>query len=515
MSQLPDYVASAKPNPKDNRAPWLTTTAATYAGIMLWFAFWQDVPGGGGAFVGGVLTQGLGIAIAALVLASFLCYFCCFLVPGLLGMKTGLGLSVVGTSTYGVKGGYLMPGFLMGVLQFGWLSVNAYFAGLLLTSIFVGQPLLIVENAGWLSGVGIIRWGIGLLWIFAATFVGMKGVKYVGMVSSFTPIIPIAVLVLILVSTYGGMKDFSKETLMSGSEKAKTAWSVKQQADPQNEVIKDSANKAAIFHEIAKPASLYGNEKLGVISLICAFVFGFFATAGAAGVDFGSNNKDAKAVQLGGIFGIVLATILTGTIALIAVVGIQGKLVGEYEHLLATYKVTALFEVIMGNSLGNVCMLLLCLAAFPSACFPTLVASAAFKTTFPKINPLYTCGLGVLVAIGLVVSSAAGQAGAVFGVVGASFGPICGAMMADYLLSGCKWAGPREGFNLAGWISWFFGFLVGGTQLALSNFFGMSLPFEIPCPPLAAFVVGFVLYIVCAGIGLQSKTIPMPQRIDS
>ena len=46
--------------------------------------------------------------------------------PALLGMRTGLPLYVVGTSTYGARGGLFMPGFLMGLLQFGWLAVNAW-----------------------------------------------------------------------------------------------------------------------------------------------------------------------------------------------------------------------------------------------------------------------------------------------------------------------------------------------------------------------------------------------------
>jgi len=49
----------------------------------------------------------------------------------------------------------------------------------------------------------------------------------------------------------------------------------------------------------------------------------------------------------------------------------------------------------------------------------------------------------------------------VFTIVGASFGPICGAMTADYLLSGKRWAGPRQGINWAGYIAWALGFVVG------------------------------------------------------
>ncbi len=37
-----------------------------------------------------------------------------------------------------------------------------------------------------------------------------------------------------------------------------------------------------------------------------------------------------------------------------------------------------------------------------------------------------------------------------FGIIGASFGPICGAMTADYLLSGCQWPGPRAGIQSGG-----------------------------------------------------------------
>ena len=34
---------------------------------------------------------------------------------------------------------------------------------------------------------------------------------------------------------------------------------------------------------------------------------------------------------------------------------------------------------------------------------------------------------------------------------------------------------------------------------------------EIPCPPVAAFIVGFVLYAVLAKIGIQTRTLKMPQ----
>ena len=107
MASLPSYVAAAQPVPKDKRAPWFKTTAQTYAGIMLWFVFWMSVPSSGAPGSAGILAQGIGPAIIGVVIAALICHFLFYLAPGLMGMKTGLPLAVVGTSTYGVQGGFL------------------------------------------------------------------------------------------------------------------------------------------------------------------------------------------------------------------------------------------------------------------------------------------------------------------------------------------------------------------------------------------------------------------------
>ena len=111
--KLPGYLASASPNPAANRAPWYKTTAQTYAGIMLWFVFWDNFPIGAG------LEKGLAVGLLSLIAAALVCHFLFYLVPGMLGMQTGLPLYIVGTSTYGAKGGFLMPGVLMGLLSSG------------------------------------------------------------------------------------------------------------------------------------------------------------------------------------------------------------------------------------------------------------------------------------------------------------------------------------------------------------------------------------------------------------
>ncbi len=488
MSALPDYVASAQSVPQANRAAWYKNTAPTYAGIMLWFVFWHQVPMGSALaqdepcslYAGGTLACGLGYAFLGLIIAALICHFLFYLVPGMLGMKTGLPLYIVGTSTYGVQGGFLMPGFLMGVLQFGWLAVNAFFAGILLCAPFG-------------FGAGTLPHAlVAIVWSIAAAFLGLKGIKYVAKVATFLPLIPFVILIILAVGTMGGVGKFNPQSLVDVS--LKTAVGVKY------------STGASVTFYTQQPLPISG-----VIALLCTYVVGFFATAGAAGCDFGMNNRNAKDVQLGGLVGIAGAIIYAGGLSLLIVAGVHG--LGKAADP-AALQTTALMSSIVGENTAAVMWYLLAIAAFPPACFSSFIAANSFKTTLPKVNPFISCGIGTIAAIFLAVTGWAGNAIGMFNLIGASFGPVCGAMAADYLLSGRKWAGPRAGFNPAGWISWIAGFAVGAFNLvadwipAMADYRGM-----VPVPPVAAFIVGFVLYYLFAKLGLESKKLEMPSTI--
>ena len=472
---LPDYVSMAKPNPAENRTPWYKSTAPTYAGIFLWFVFWQDAASGGGntaegvcTLPGGILSGGVLLALVGLVIAALLCHFLFYVVPGLLGMKTGLPLYVVGTSTYGAQGGFLMPGFLMGILQFGWLGVNAYFSSLLLSSAFGGSP--------------VAQKIIAILWAAGAAFVGLKGIQYVAKVATYLPLIPLVILLILFLKTVGSVGDFEAETV---------ATAVKANN------VKLVAEAAAEGKTIQLPTDALGS--FGVIALLITYVVGFFATAGAAGVDFGMGNRDEKDVSMGGLAGIAGAAIVAGGLAILIAAGAHGAANGADA---TTLRATNLMGHIMGSEkTGKVMWFLLALAAFPPACFSSFIAANSFKTTLPKVNPFVSVGIGTAVSILLAVTGWAGVVIKVFLVIGASFGPVCGAMMVDYFLAGKKWAGPRAGWNLAGWISWVVGFAVGMAPLV-----GIA---NIPAAPLAAFIVGAVLYFVLAKAGLESPILQM------
>lgn len=468
MSTLPSYVASAKSVPQANRAAWYKNTAPTYAGIMLWFVFWQDIAKGGDQ-PGGVLSMGVGTALLGLAIAALLCHFLFYLTPGKLGMQTGLPLYVVGTSTYGVVGGLFMPGFLMGLLQFGWLAVNAWaVAGLLCDCLQLNS-----------AAPSLSHGSIATVFAVTCAFVGLKGIRHVARVATYLPMIPLIVLLILLAKTIGGVAEFTPEKIIG---------------EPN-------------------PQALAPLSTWGVLAILSTYVVGFFATAGAAGADIASNSRNDGDVQLGGIAGIILATIVAGGAAIIIVAGAYGAGIVSAANQGSCNPITLMGDIIGPGAVKTI-MILLAISAIPPACFSAFIAANSFKATMPNVNPSISVGIGTLIAVVLAVTGIVGKVIWVFEIIGASFGPVCGAMAADYLLSGRKWPGPRAGCNPAGWISWIAGFAVGAFNLvanlvpAMADYRGM-----VPVPPVAAFIVGFLLYYALAKLGLESKKIDMPGQI--
>jgi cytosine permease len=212
-------------------------------------------------------------------------------------------------------------------------------------------------------------------------------------------------------------------------------------------------------------------------------------------VDICSNNNK-KDVPMGGYIGVVVAIIFTAGISVIAVAGARAA--GVIDP--SVTNMTAALKVKTNPGLYGAIMIGLTLASFPGACFSSFIAANSFKTVMPKVNPFISVGIGAIVSMILAITEKAGNLAGVFGLIGASFGPICGAMMVDYLLAGGRWAGPRAGFNPAGWIAWALGFFVG----ILPN-----LGVNVPCAPVAAFIVGTVVYFLCAKAGLVSRALPL------
>lgn len=458
---VPSYLECAKPNPAANRAPWYKNTAPTYAGIFLWFVFWSYSLGSGTP--GGMLSAGVGVALGSVLVAALLCHFGFYYLPARFGQKTGLPLYIVGSSTFGATGGFLLPGFLMGLLQFGWLAVNIWGSSMAMNQMFgfTGIPLYVV----------MAIWGI------AAVVAALAGIQYVAKFSTYLPLIPAAILIALVVKTMGGLGSFDPAALAA-------------------------ATPAPATGAAAAPLSAFG-----VFAFALTYIVGFFATAGAAGVDFGTGSRNKRDVSMGGLMGVALAIFLTIGAAILITAGYYGTTAGK--AALATGAVDLNPMNLMGaifknDSVAKWLAFALAITAFPSACFSSLIAANSIKTTLPKVNPWISCGIGCVVSIALAISGVAGQCIAVFSFIGASFGPICGAITMEYILCKGRWSGPRAAFNPAGWVSWAIGFAIG-----VQPNFAAQCGFSIPAAPVVAFFAGAVVYALLSK--MQTQVLPYPQ----
>jgi cytosine permease len=429
---LPGYISKAVPNPTTNRAPWYKNTAPTYAGVFLWVVFYREIAGGT------LEHAGVGVCLAALLVAGLISYGLFYRIPAMLGMRTGYPLYVVGSSTFGTQGGYVMPGMLMGLLQIGWMSVNAYVA-----------TLFILTAAGSKAGPGSPIFGIiAAIWALGLGYVGAKGIQYVAKFALFLNFVPLLMILIVFARNVGGAFDYTP----------------------------------------VHPAPYMG------FTMMVQIVVGFFATAGAAGVDFGMNSRDEHDVRWGGLVGILLAILIAGGLPLISVAGAHvshGVLDFHYDSAIA-----------QTGSFAAIAFLFFAVASIAPMCFSSFIAGNSLSTMIPGVGRTTSTMVGAVIAAILAITGVAANLVSLFTIIGASFGPICGAMVADYWLSGKKWAGPREGINFAGYGAWAIGFIIG-----ILPFLPVSENIKPYIQPAAvySFIAGFVVYVILAKAGLQPR----------
>jgi cytosine permease len=239
------------------------------------------------------------------------------------------------------------------------------------------------------------------------------------------------------------------------------------------------------------------------LSRILSSVIGFFATAGAAGADFGMNARNASDVKLGGIFGIIVATIYAGALPVLSVAGANGLHPGTgftYDKVIGA----------IGGVGASAMFFLFAIASVVASCFCSFIAGNSLATMIPGVPRVTSSMVGATIGILLAVTGAASNLVNVFSLVGASFGPICGAMLADYLLSGGKWSGPRRGINWAGYLAWAVGFVIGIIPVSFVPA-PASLKAMDQIAPLYSMIAGFIVYAVVAKLGGEPSPVAVPQ----
>ena len=121
-----------------------------------------------------------------------------------------------------------------------------------------------------------------VVWIYSLAWVAIKGIHYVGQVAKILNWVPLIMILIVFWANKSGISSYQP-----------------------------------LHHD---PVAGFWN--------VITIVIGFFATAGAAGADFGMNNRNRKDIVLGGVFGIIGGVLVAGGLPILSVAGYLGRKAG-------------------------------------------------------------------------------------------------------------------------------------------------------------------------------------------
>ncbi len=494
---------------------WDQGLAPSYIALFLWVGFFDQLAGTTLA-IGGLAWSALGAATAGL-----LCYQLLYYVPAMWGHAARRPLAGVAQSTFGTAGAHLVPGALMGLVQIGWLAVATYYAtDFTLKGLAVGRLIdpRLLDPIAW-RGVGLrspLFLSTALAWTFAFASVGAWAVRLIEAIMRVFPVFPALLLGAAMVWGLGGLENF-----------APTGF------DPVTaEPVENGGPRAA----------------LTMIQL----VFAFFATAGAAAADWGAAARDRRDVRLGGLVGVAMGATVLAVVALATVAGTLGRrplpqaLAVELEPLADLKRLNEMqmqmqmhaapqqvekanqliekvqrdvravgaspfsFGTAVGQGIGGrggaAILLIFGLGSMAPAVYASHLIGVRFSAAWPTLSRTSWTMLGATASLPIVATGLAAHTGVIFGVLGAAFAPVVGALAADYVRRKGRWAGPRRGANLAGWLAWAIGLAVG-----LAPWVGPALGKEgwarIQPAAVLAFLAAFVSYSVLAAVGCEPPVV--------
>ncbi len=144
----------------------MSARRSAFSVTMVWLGFPMIITG---AMTGSILVLGMGFskALAAMIIGNVIMFAYVGLL-GLIGTKRGMNFALIASIVFGKKG-YVFASGLLSTLLLGWYAVQTGITGALVSSTYGLNYVAMTVIAG-------------LLYI-CITFVGVKGLHYIGLVS--------------------------------------------------------------------------------------------------------------------------------------------------------------------------------------------------------------------------------------------------------------------------------------------------------------------------------------------
>ncbi len=470
---------------------WSSGMAPAYIGTFLWVAFFD------GLGKRALPVGGLGPSLLGVLAASILGYLLLYRVPALWGFATGRSLNGVSASTFGERGALVIPNLLIALGQVGLFAVGiGYGTEWMLDGLLT---LGLVEP----PSIRAVRWGgavvpsplfltSAMVWGLVVALAGMGIVRWIAAIMQYFPVFPAVGLALAMAGGLTGLRSFRPGGI-----------------DPTTGTLLASAEGA----------------RLAFLTTF-QWTFGFLGLLGITGADWGAASLTQGDVRKGGWFGIAFAPVVVASLALLAIVGNEGKVQDRVEASseivrggvgAASTKLdptvaqgrytfrSAVVEAGFDRRLTATTLIIFALASFAPACYAAYEFGRRLSSVAPGFSKLAWTLVGVASGWFLIVGGWFARTELVFSILGGLFAPVAGAIVADSARQfRAGWPAPRPGTNFAGVIAWTLGAAVGLAPI-IARAIGSEALAKVAPASLLAFVAAFIAYLVAAAIGLESR----------
>jgi len=391
------YLVKTKPNPPTNRTPWYRWALPCFVALFLWVGYYQDLASGT------VDRAPYGTVFLGLLAGALASHFLFFLIPGAMGMQTGYPAGVLGSSTFGSRGGLVIPGPLLALVVSAWLGTAGYYVGETVAL------LLRVEQ----GAAAAVRAGIAVVWIAAFAAAAHAGLRRIAIVAFVLGALPIFALFAGLIAAGPGIAEWEMEL----------------------------------------PEPLFGFAY--TVHLVTAF-FAPFAAVSPAVTRYLPSKRDLRRT---GLLSIAAPAVGAGLLALLTVAGAKA-LNPDIQGLAFLSSAAGL-----GGAAATLIPVFLLAGAAPASWFIAWLAVDSFKVMFPGLpRPALTAAAAAVAAL-TALSGLPGNLSLFITVTGALCAPLCGIMAADYWQHERRWPHTRPGVNYAGFGAWVLGVLAGTLHL--------------------------------------------------
>ena len=469
---LSPLIEAALNAPAIEKRPWEWGAGPFYIGLFLWVVYFDQIPRVSTA-EGGVFWSSLGVLIGG-ILATVVLYR----IPAKLGYQTGQGLTIVATSTFGVRGVGWIPGFLQSMTSVVWVAVSTSYAANLCLRALVDLQLIDSQSLtpmilGGRTYPSMLFVVTAFFWSLAACYTGIYLVRVIAALVNVFQILPAVLIGICAARAFGGLSGFHPLPTTS--------------SDPEFQI------------------------GLRSMFLAAQMVMGFFAVSGLTSVDWGAASPTERDVSRTGIVGVGFASTIIGVLAILTVAGAIGGQAGRGEAIdPASISFQGALPLLFGPKVTSFLYLIFGLVALAPTCYAANGFGTRMNLSNPRLSKARWTGIGAIAAWLLILAGIPTRLFEVFSLMGAIAGPIIGAMIADQYRASGKWRGPRVGINWAGSFAVAIGFCIAIAPTVAGSL-GANAISKLQPATLYGMLASFTVYLLLAKLGLEPPNDDRPE----